>query len=66
MLTLQEKQICPHSNNCPYNKNHSCMGASPERNNIFNCAYVVNGIISESGEQRNMHDATGNMTVIME
>jgi hypothetical protein len=66
MLILQERQVCPHSRNCPYNVNDSCQGSNPQRMNEFKCGYVQNGIIAEKKEVRNSFDKTGSMKVIME
>lgn len=66
MLILQERQVCPHSNNCPYNVNDSCQGSNPQRMCEFKCGYVKNGIIEEKKNIRNSLDQTGSMKVIME
>ena len=66
MLILQERQICPYSNKCQYNKNDSCQGSSPQRATVFTCEYVTNGNIMEKGEHRNSLDQTGQMKILME
>lgn len=66
MLILQEGEICPYGNRCPYNTDKTCHGALPSRGNIFNCDYVQNGQIIETGSPRLTGDKTGRMKVIME
>ncbi len=68
MLTLSENQICQHSNNCPHNQDRTCHGSYSNRNSVFTC-----NLVNESGNfnennymQRNPHDRTGNMKIIME
>jgi len=65
MLTLAANQVCPHSANCPHNRGvESCMGANPDRGNMFTCEFVdSSGKISESGF-RNPQDQTGNQTIL--
>jgi len=66
MLVLLENQSCPHSSNCPYNKDSNCAGAFP-RDTKFTCSYVnSNGQITESGEVRNNFDKTGQMKYLSE
>lgn len=65
-MILQENEICPYSNNCPYNVNNTCKGAVT-RNNEFSCYYVNDdGSFKKDGVIRNENDVTGKMKVLME
>jgi len=64
-LILEAGQACPHSSNCPYNRDNECWGAKSDRNMRFNCSHFKNGQIVEGGT-RNRHDQTGKMKIIME
>lgn len=64
-LILEAGEICPHSSNCPYNKENECWGARTDRTLKFNCSFVKNGKIIE-GAARNRYDQTGQMKILME
>ncbi len=64
-LILEAGMKCPHSSNCPYNKNNECWGARANRSVTFNCSHFKNGQIIEGGT-RNRLDQTGKMKIIME
>ena len=66
MLTLNEYEACPHSFRCPYNKNHTCNGATGTRDTKFYCEYYRNGHFVEGGSQRLVEDKTGRMKILME
>jgi len=66
MLILKENEVCPYTNNCPYNESHNCNGGNPNRNNVFTCEYVVNGQIITDQPNRLSKDLTGKMKIIME
>lgn len=66
MLIIEANQRCPHASHCPYNTTESCHGARPQRNSVFECTYITNGVFSEIGKERNSLDQTGNMKIIME
>lgn len=63
MLVLKEKEVCPYMSRCPYAEN--CQGTNSNRNEIFNCDFVLNEKI-ESGHFRNKLDKTGRMKIITE
>jgi hypothetical protein len=66
-MILESGEVCPYGHRCPLNSQLSpCYGTRPERLNMFECEYVVNGkLIADSGF-RNPLDKTGRMKVIME
>jgi hypothetical protein len=66
MLVLKEGEVCPYSSSCHYNKMGSCQGSRSDRQYVFTCVYVENGIIQEGGVIRNPYDITGKMQVIVE
>ena len=66
MLILKENEICPHRYNCPYNKENQCHGGKANRNHVFTCNYISNGVFLEDQADRLSQDVTGKMKVIME
>lgn len=66
-MILKEGEACHLAFNCPYHIGATgpCYGASSQRQNEFQCEYVVNGQIVEGGV-RLPADKTGKMKVIME
>ena len=66
-MILESGETCQYGRVCPLNtKFGPCYGARSDRQNIFECEYVVNGqLIADSGF-RNPLDKTGKMKVIME
>lgn len=73
MLVLQPKEVCPYSTRCPYikqasyvNNAYPCRGMDPKREYVFRCEFVKENGIIEGGYQRNPHDKTGKMKIIME
>ena len=65
MMILKENEACKLANRCPHNDIKVCYGARTDRPYTFTCAFVTDGIISDSGF-RNPYDQTGKMKVIME
>lgn len=65
MMVLKEYEVCPLQNNCPYNKQGECFGASSNRPTSFVCEYVVDGKILEGG-QRLPGDKTGKMKLLID
>jgi len=66
MLILKEGEGCPFSENCPYNKNGQCLGATSDRDNKFTCDLVSEyGVFKEEGF-RSPLDRTGRMRILME
>jgi len=75
MIILQPKQVCPYIFNCPWirsrtiaNNRFPCSGMDPERNHIFTCDFVDDKgcFIEGYGYQRNVHDKTGRMKILIE
>ena len=64
-MVLKENQVCKHAGKCPYNEYSSCMGAQPDRTNVFECDYISNGVFVEGKSQRTIFDKTGKMNVIL-
>lgn len=65
-LILKEREICPHSRQCKYNRDGHCYGSKPGRETVFTCEFVVNGKIIDDGYVRNPKDVTGKMEVLVE
>lgn len=67
MIIIKDRSVCPYSENCPYNINHTCMGEDPNRGGDFVCKFVSpNGIFIKEGYQRSNLDLTGKMEFIQE
>lgn len=68
-LNLEPNQVCPYSQNCPYNNSMVnqafCRGADPKREAYFYCDLVENGVFVEQ-KFRSAFDVTGKMKVILE
>ena len=67
-MILKPNQVCPYKDNCKYNdRNNSCQGTNPNRNNSFNCIFMSeSGNIIGEGNVRSKYDVTGKMEFIQE
>ena len=67
-MILQESDLCPHSNKCPYARANGqvCLGTMI-RQGVFTCHLVkTDGTFVESGVDRTVHNVSGTMEVLLE
>ena len=66
-MILEAGETCVYGHVCPFNTPYSpCYGTRSDRDNKFECEYVINGKIITDCGCRNPLDRTGKMRVIME